>query len=667
MRRLLLLVPLLGTACVQPLRLARNDAPTVLAHQDVMAPSPALPGSYPVHTMYYGSGTDKHRAEYRDSVTFKTKPVDGTKLATATPERKKYWGFGFDSMPVNGRIWYPEGAGPFPLVLIVHGNHSMEDYSDPGYAYLGQLLASRGYILVSVDENFLNGGIGGENDARGWMLLQHLKVWKTFNDSVGSPFHHRVDMNNIALMGHSRGGEAVAIAAAFNTLKRYPDNAALTFDFNFNIKAIAAIAPVDGQYQPSSKPTPLDNINYLVIHGSHDGDVSSFMGLRQYSRIRFTDGQPHFKAAVWMYRANHGQWNTEWGKSDAGPRGERFLDLRGLLPPEEQRAMAELYLSAFLDASLRGKSEYLPIFRDHRVMGAWLPKTMYATRFQDAGYRALANFDEDVDVTTGSAPGVAITGDSLATWKESVMPLRSRGGQVGRFAVWLGWNNRLAGKDTTKMGPPAAYTVTVTDSIRKAWSVGSASALEFSLAVTDEKPGPRALPKDSTKAKADSTKGKSDSTAKAPPKSKEQLAKEKAEKAAKAKEEKAKADKEKKEKPKKEVKDSTPIELSIEAMDAAGNRVSLPLSRYGVARRPLEVTVYRRAGSDKSSFGSLAELVPQTYVIRLTDFRDKDPRFDPSQLTSLRWVFDKTTAGTVILADIGLSNISPTFFVRRAP
>ncbi len=665
MRRLLLLVPLLGTACVQPLRLARNDAPTVLAHQELQAPNPSVRGTFPVHTMFYGSGTDKHRAEYRDSVTFRTTPVDGTKLATATPDRKKYWGFGFDSMPVNGRVWYPEGAGPFPLVLIVHGNHSMEDYSDPGYGYLGELFASRGYIFASVDENFLNGGISGENDARGWMLLQHLTAWKTFNDSVGSPFHQRVDMDNIALIGHSRGGEAVAVAAAFNHLTHYPDNALLRFDFGFQIKSIAAIAPVDGQYQPSSKPTPVDNISYLVIHGSHDGDVSSFMGLRQYARIRFTDGTPNFKAAVWMYRANHGQWNTSWGSSDAGPRGGRVLDLRGLLPEPEQRKMAELYLSAFADATLRGKSEYLPIFRDHRVMGTWLPKTMYATRFQDADFQALANFDEDVDVTTGSVSGVTLSADSLATWKESVMPLRSRGGQVGRYAVWLGWNNRLAGKDTTKMGPPAAYTVTLSDSIRRAWSVGTATALEFSLAVTDEKPAVRAVPKDSTKAKSDSTR-KADSTgtktavdpkaaatAKALAKVKADSVKNEA--AAKAKEAKAK----------KSVKDSLPIDLSIEATDANGVQVAVLLSSYGVPRRPLEVTVYRRAGTDKSSFGSLAELVPQSYVIRLTDFRDKDPRFDPTQLRSLRWRFDRTIAGTVILTDIGLSNIAPTYFTGR--
>src|SRR5678816_2537480 len=102
-------------------------------------------------------------------------------------------------------------------------------------------------------------------------------------------------------MGHSRGGEAVAVAAAFNTLSHYPDDATIGFDFHYGIKAVVAIAPVDGQYSPANRPTPLDNVNYLVIHGSHDGDVSSFMGLRQYARIRFTDGKPWFKAAVWMY------------------------------------------------------------------------------------------------------------------------------------------------------------------------------------------------------------------------------------------------------------------------------------------------------------------------------------------------------------------------------
>jgi hypothetical protein len=233
-------------------------------------------------------------------------------------------------------VWYPEGPGPFPLVLIVHGNHNPLDYSDPGYGYLGELLASRGFILVSEDENFINGNLRGESDGRAWMLLKHIENWKRWNDSSAGPFSHKVDMNNIGIMGHSRGGEAVVIAASFNRLSHYPDDANIKFNFNYNIKSVFAIAPVDGQYKPAGVWTPVENVNYMVIHGSHDADVSSFNGLRAFQRIKFTDGKPWFKAAWYVYRANHGQWNSVWGNKDNGPRSARSLDLRGLISPDEQ-------------------------------------------------------------------------------------------------------------------------------------------------------------------------------------------------------------------------------------------------------------------------------------------------------------------------------------------
>ncbi|HEY6323246.1 MAG TPA: KR domain-containing protein, partial [Thermoanaerobaculia bacterium] len=42
--------------------------------------------------------------------------------------RKKYWGFDVDKLPLNARVWYPEGPGPFPLALIVEAAAT-----DPGY------------------------------------------------------------------------------------------------------------------------------------------------------------------------------------------------------------------------------------------------------------------------------------------------------------------------------------------------------------------------------------------------------------------------------------------------------------------------------------------------------------------------------------------------------
>lgn len=624
-------------ACVAPLKLAKDDSPVVLARHLITAPDPSARGTHAVRTMYYGSGSDRQRNVFRDSVTIKTATVDGSKLADvpgqAGRDRTKYWGFGFNKMPVNGRVWYPDGPGPFPLVLVVHGNHNMKDFSDPGYGYLGELLASRGFILASVDMNFLNGGISRENDARGWMLLQHLKQWRRFNDSTGSPLQGRVDMSRIALMGHSRGGEAVAVAAAFNRLTHYPDDATLAFDFGFNIRSLVAIAPVDGQYRPADKPTPVTNVNYLLVHGSHDGDVSTFSGLQQYERVRFTDGGDWFKSAFYVYRANHGQWNTVWGNKDNGPRSARFLDLRGLLPPEAQRKFAEVTITAFLEATLNSRREYLPLFRDHRVAGGWLPKTMYTTRFEESGFRAAADFEEDVDVTTGSAPGIRLAGDSLATWKEALVPFRSRNSTQSHNAAWIGWNNRIAGDDTTKMGRPAAYEVSLGDSLRSAWRVDRSSALVFSLAPTDAKPGPRAVPRDTTRRDSSSARRPA-ARRPAPPR-------------------------------RPSGPDTTVFDLSVEVVDASGTAARLPLSTYGPVRRPVESYIYIRSGRDKLRFGSLSELVLQTYVIPFADWQRAAPALDLDRVARVRFVFDRTPAGSIVLDNIGFSRISADFLTAN--
>ena len=98
--------------------------------------------------------------------------------------RERYWGFDLSEAPLNGLVWAPVGEGPFPLVLIVHGNHSMVDVSDPGYAYLGELLASRGFIVVSVDENYINGSWSG--DFRGKEMASAVGSCSSISRSGGT-------------------------------------------------------------------------------------------------------------------------------------------------------------------------------------------------------------------------------------------------------------------------------------------------------------------------------------------------------------------------------------------------------------------------------------------------------------------------------------------------
>jgi len=635
-----MIAAVLAGACTPALKLTTSDAPVVLSHQVLDASDPGLPGPHEVLTLYYGSGTDENRPEYRDSVAITTEAVDASKLVSlgaSAKERNDYWGFTPKDMPLNARVWYPDGDGPFPLVLVVHGNHNMRDFSDPGYDYLGELLASRGYILASVDENFIN-GTRGENDARGWFLLKHVELFDGFNEEEGNPFEGKVDMSNIVLMGHSRGGEAVANAAAFNKLTHYPDDASLTFDFDFDIQGIVSIAPVDGQYLPTGRSVVVEDMNYLTFHGSHDGDVTSFHGLRIYDRLKFNDSDDfHFKSAVYVYRANHGQWNSVWGSTDTGgSRGARILDLRGLIPEEDQRRFAEIYVSSFLEIVLKGNEDYLPIFRDHRVIGQWLPNTMYITRFETNAFRPLATFEEDIDVTRGTERGVGLRGDSLATWKEATLMLRSSNrnntsASQENQAVTLGWNNRIAGSDTTRHGPAASYTVELDGPLAARWALGPQHSLDFMLGPTNSMPEPRRDPSPDTASitdeenrdTGDRVRGGDDDN----------------------------------EKP--------PVDLSVELEDAAGRIAKITLSAYGAIRRPLETYVMRRGDMEAQRFADHWELVLQTYSIPLADFVEENESFDLRQLTAIRFVFDRVHAGEVVVDHIGISELQPGFLSAR--
>ncbi|MBL8959621.1 MAG: hypothetical protein JNJ98_07210, partial [Gemmatimonadetes bacterium] len=56
-------------------------------------------------------------------------------------------------------------------------------------------------------------------------------------------------------------------------------------------------------------------------------------------------------------------------------------------------------------------------------------------------------------------------------------------------------------------------------------------------------------------------------------------------------------------------------------------------------------------------FGNTFEIVLQTYVVPLADAVAAAPGFDPARLRHVRWRFDRTEAGTVLLDNIGLARM----------
>lgn len=595
--------------------------------------NPSTPGEYDVDVLYYGSGKDKHRDIFSNEVDIKTESVDGTAFIDNWKGfggwyRTLYWGFDYKELPLNARVWYPAQQGKFPLVLVVHGNHGMQDYSDGGYEYLGELLASRGYIVASIDENFLNGswsdifgGLENENDARAWLLLEHLKVWHNWNNDSSNVFYNKVDINNICLIGHSRGGEAVAHAACFNRLPYYPDDADTKLDYNFNIRSVIAIAPCDGQYKPANKRTSLNNIDYFVIHGAQDSDVKSYMGSRQYERIKLTDSTYHFKTGLYIYGANHGQFNTSWGRNDTGTTFARLLNLKQIMKAEDQRQIAKVYISSFLETTLKKNYSYLPLFMDYRTANEWLPETIYLNQFQDSNSEFICTFDEDINIKSHKFDNNAISGKNLTVWKEKLVNLIW--GNKDTRATYLGWNNK---KDSTKI---ASYSIDLKNSKIK---TDSSSVLIFSMSDTGGDSNPKShgkwvkknnKEKENSKQKNDKTENK-----------KEEIAKEKG---------KVKKD---------TTKGKAPIDFTISISDDKGNKITFPLKKFSYLQPKIKVKLMK---TDYISGDTKSENIFQTFRFPMRDFYEENKEFNFKSIKNISFIFNKSKKGVVIIDNIGFS------------
>ena len=165
-------------------------------------------------------------------------------------------------------VHYPTdlSAGPFPLILFLHGNHSacykgdragyrwpcppgwLPLPNEAGYDYLATRLASWGYIVASVAGNGVN-VLGNEVDdtgmlQRGLLLEKHFDLWNQWDTIGGDPFGTQfvgaVDMTRTGVMGHSRGGEGAVYNALVDQGRAVP----------YGLDAVLAIAPVDFTRMP---------------------------------------------------------------------------------------------------------------------------------------------------------------------------------------------------------------------------------------------------------------------------------------------------------------------------------------------------------------------------------------------------------------------------------
>lgn len=345
---------------------------------------PAVPGPYAVQSTSYA-------------------PAPGNPGDPLWTDIAAYYNIGGPA-PLHGEVRYPTGAGPFPLVLVVHGNASPSVQSEQGYFYLLNLLASHGIIAVSVDENFLNGWTWGEMDARAIILLRHLQRWRTWNSTIGHPFFQKVDLSRIGLAGHSRGGEAVTVAWLFNTSLHNAGDP--NHNFNFNIRSLYAIAPVDRQILAdvyAGTPPVLRNVHYFIMHGSHDGDVYDFQGQDTYDRAQPVNlATTGLKSLLWVYGANHNYWNTVWALNPDGG----VEPAAALITPAQQQDIGKVYMSAFFQETLLGRNAYKALLTGDVTFPTLPAAVTRVHQYHDPNRLFINHYEEDNNLATGSLAGV---------------------------------------------------------------------------------------------------------------------------------------------------------------------------------------------------------------------------------------------------------------------
>lgn len=177
----------------------------------------------------------------------------------------------------------------YPMVVVVHGNSSSL-LSYKGYDYLLGHLARNGMIAASIH---VYPGAGGVSRARA--LFKHLEILKGI-------FGDRIDLDRLGIMGHSRGGEAVVIASKLNVDE----------GLGYQFQAIISLAPTD-QYGPYSLAGAYA-APYLVIYGGLDGDVAG--AWPKSTGFSLYDRADPVKSMIFVERACHDRFNTQWGDND---------------------------------------------------------------------------------------------------------------------------------------------------------------------------------------------------------------------------------------------------------------------------------------------------------------------------------------------------------------
>lgn len=257
----------------------------------------------------------------------------------------------FRNMPValRGVVAVPEGDGPFPVALVLHGAYTfctarvegddeVDVYPCPpendlrqymGFRYLAEALAARGYIALVPDLSAeFNSGFGfSEFSVRSNHILQAQVQALYDGHDFGVGLSSHVDKEHMLIAGHSRGGP---MALSFINAVDYP------------IDAVVLLTPA---FLPDVAPVQ-KNLPVAVVMAACDGDVGTAEPLSYFdAQIRLD--RPALTTLYTMPAATHNAFSSQLG-ADFGQRCAE-ADIRN---PQDQRDFAAQFVPDFFGMAL---------------------------------------------------------------------------------------------------------------------------------------------------------------------------------------------------------------------------------------------------------------------------------------------------------------------------
>ncbi|MBB5958159.1 hypothetical protein FHS29_004767 [Saccharothrix tamanrassetensis] len=385
---------------------------------------------------------------------------------------------------VQAVVVAPKGPhGKRPLALFLHGRHfTCYDPADPtrillswpcpagakpvpshrGYLQAQRLLASQGYLTVSISANGVNAQDAQDREAgagaRSALVRAHLAKWADWaGPGRGSApeivrASPAADLSNVFLVGHSRGGEGVNRAAT-DSITPPPPGSGYDGPVRWKIKGDLLIGPTIFGHNPAPD---VPSVTFLP---GCDGDVSDLQGQMYLDATRGVSRGAALHSALYFVGANHNYFNTEWTPGQA--EAPAFDDFRS--PPDDavcspgtatrltaaqQQTAGATYIAAAARLFVAGDQRVLPLLDGSGVRA---PSADPARVLGHAigGARSAFVVPDDATTATGGArmcaqvpedPATSCGGPSGRLESPHFTRFYGVSPEPGRFAVALAWS-----------------------------------------------------------------------------------------------------------------------------------------------------------------------------------------------------------------------------------